>query len=607
MLKTNVFLLLLLAISITAIAGNEKNLVTASLKSVTVYRMGAEMVHTVKATLVQGNNELIIDGLSNSIDINSIQVGNDGRVTLMSVEFSTDYLRPEIKPAVVIKLEDSIETLNKDLSKLQVVLKTDQELIELLKSNKEIRGTQSGLSVSELVKMMDYYKAKTLELQSEISQLKEKEKRILDILSRLYQQITEEAQKNHKSGGKLFLQLLSPSAGSYNFTVSYITQKAFWNPYYDMRIESVSKPIALSYKAKLVQTTGLDWKNVKLTLATSTPNQNGNAPVFRSWFLGYIDPVYRMQEQLSSNAIQSLGGKVAGVSSNSLDEVVVSGYGAVRMRGNSSVKDVEPLYIVDGIPSTANKVNRIDKNSIKNIEVLKGEEATAIYGSRADGGVILITLKKDLGDHITINENQLNVTFDIDIPYDVPGNGKEQSVSLKELSMPAFYKYYSAPRLDKESYLLGEIADWEKLNLLPGEANIIFEGTFIGKSVIDPLSTMDTLNLTLGKDKRVVVKREKLVDFSSVKFLGSNKKQIFTYEITVKNNKKEKITMLLKDQYPISTNKDIEVELLESNGAANNTEIGVLTWTVNLEPGETKKYRFSYSARYPKDKVVNIN
>jgi len=164
--------------------------------------------------------------------------------------------------------------------------------------------------------------------------------------------------------------------------------------------------------------------------------------------------------------------------------------------------------------------------------------------------------------------------------------------------MPAFYKYYSAPRLDKESYLLGEIADWEKLNLLPGEANIIFEGTFIGKSVIDPLSTMDTLNLTLGKDKRVVVKREKLVDFST---------EIFTYEITVKNNKKEKITMLLKDQYPISTNKDIEVELLESNGAANNTEIGVLTWAVNLEPGETKKYRVSYSAKYPKDKVVNIN
>jgi TonB-dependent SusC/RagA subfamily outer membrane receptor len=456
--------------------------------------------------------------------------------------------------------------------------------------------------------MMEYYKTKTLELQSEISQFKEKEKKIFESIGRLHAQVAEEEQKNNKSAGKLLLQLLNPTAGTYNFTVSYITQKAFWNPYYDMRIESINKPIALSYKAKLVQTTGIDWKNVKLTLATSTPNQNGNAPVFRSWFLSYIDPVQRMQDQLASNSIQSmLQGRAAGVEVNNLQEVVVVGYGSVKTRRNNSFKEAVPLYIVDGNPSTAEEVNRIDKKSIKTMEVLKDAQATAIYGSKGSHGAIVITLKQDLGDYVTVNENQLNVTFDIDIPYDVPGNGKEQSVSLKELSMPAFYKYYSAPRLDKESYLLGEIADWEKLNLLPGEANIIFEGTFIGKSVIDPLSTMDTLNLTLGKDKRVVVKREKLVDFSTVKFLGSNKKQIFTYEITVKNNKKEKITMLLKDQYPISTNKDIEVELLESNGAANNTEIGVLTWTVNLEAGETKKYRVSYSAKYPKDKVVNIN
>jgi uncharacterized protein (TIGR02231 family) len=149
------------------------------------------------------------------------------------------------------------------------------------------------------------------------------------------------------------------------------------------------------------------------------------------------------------------------------------------------------------------------------------------------------------------------------------------------------------------------VADWEKLNLLPGEANIIFEGTYIGKSYIDPGSTLDTLNLTLGRDKRVVVKREKVVDYSSVKFLGSNKRQIFTYEITVKNNKKEKIQMLLKDQYPISSSKDIEEELLESSGAEVNTDTGVLTWKLQLAPGESKKYRISYSIKYPKEKMVN--
>ena len=172
--------------------------------------------------------------------------------------------------------------------------------------------------------------------------------------------------------------------------------------------------------------------------------------------------------------------------------------------------------------------------------------------------------------------------------------------------MPATYQFYSVPKLDKEVFLLAQIADWEKLNLLPGEANIIFEGTYIGKSFIDPASTHDTLNLTIGRDKRVVVKREKLMDFSSVKFLGSNKKQVFTYEITIKNNKKEAINMLVKDQYPLSQNKEIELELLESSGAAINVETGILNWELHLASGEVKKLRISYSVKYPKDKTLNL-
>ena len=147
---------------------------------------------------------------------------------------------------------------------------------------------------------------------------------------------------------------------------------------------------------------------------------------------------------------------------------------------------------------------------------------------------------------------------------------------------------------------------WEKLNLLPGEANIIFEGTYIGKSFTDPTSTSDTLNLTVGRDKRVVVTREKLVDFSSVKLFGSYKKQVFTYEVTVKNNKKDTIDMILKDQYPISPEKDITVELVESSAASNNDETGILTWKLKLNPGETKKIRLSYSVRYPKDKYLDL-
>jgi len=451
---------------------------------------------------------------------------------------------------------------------------------------------------------MDYYKVKTLELENEMSGYREKETKLHEMSGKIRLQIQEEEQKNTKSSGKLLLQVLSPLAGTYNFTISYVTSSAFWNANYDLKAESISKPINITYKAKIVQTTGIDWKNVKLTLATSTPSQQGTAPIFQTWFLGYVNPVARMESTMMNSVPSMVQGKVSGVMTSDDKD---ADNAMIRIRGIKSVTgENEPLYVINGEVISEKEFKKITPDMIRKIEVLKDASATSIYGSRAANGVIMITLKDGSDEYVTMNDNELNVTFTIDIPYDVPSNGKEQQVILKEFSVPSFFKYYSAPKLDKESYLLAEVSEWEELNLLPGEANIMFEGTYIGKTYIDPNSTQDTLNFTLGRDKRVVVKREKSKDFSSVKFLGSNKKQVFTYDITVKNNKKERVDMILKDQFPVSTNKDIEVELLESNGAAVNNDLGVLTWKLDLAAGESKKFRISYSVKYPKDKVVNL-
>jgi uncharacterized protein (TIGR02231 family) len=152
---------------------------------------------------------------------------------------------------------------------------------------------------------------------------------------------------------------------------------------------------------------------------------------------------------------------------------------------------------------------------------------------------------------------------------------------------------------------LAEISDYSKYNLLPGEANIIFEGMYVGKTNINPNQTSDTLNLSMGRDKKISLKREKVVDKSGTKFLSSKKEQAFTYDITIRNNKKEMVDLLLKDQYPLSPDKEIEIELKESDGAKINTETGILTWNLKLKSNETKVIRISYKVKYPKDKVID--
>ncbi|MEX1201632.1 MAG: DUF4139 domain-containing protein [Ferruginibacter sp.] len=605
MKKLPTFLALLCVFSIKAFSFNDKHSVPAPVKSVTVFRSGAEMIHTAQALLKQGSSELIIEGISNSIDINSLQVNCPSVVTILGVEFSNQYLVPENNTPALKKILDSLELMNHEIEKINISIATTEDLLLVLKSNKEIKGSQTGLSVAELIKLMDYYKLKSAELQKELSAFKTKKLQQQTLIQKLSAQMQEEQKKNTRSAGRVILQLHTALAGDHEFTISYITQNAYWTPYYDLKVEHIKSPIKLVYKAKISQTTGIDWKKVKLSLSTSIPSQYGAAPLLRSWFLSYINPVRKLEKDLAkSNTIQSLEGRVAGVQ---LNDVVISGYSSIKIRGSASINnDNQPLYVVNGVPMNYNDYASLDPASIKSVDVLKEANATAVYGARASNGVVLITLKDGLDDYVSVSENDLDITYDIDLPYDVPTNGKQQIATLKEVSMNGIFKYYAVPKLDKEAYLLAEISDWEKLNLLAGEANIIFEGTYIGKSFLDPASTNDTLNLTLGKDKRVVVKREKMTDFSSVKLIGSNKLQTITYELTVKNNKKDAIDFILKDQYPISTNKDIEVELRESSDAMVNTEIGVLTWKLQLAPGESKKVRISYSVKYPKGKMLNL-
>jgi len=209
-----------------------------------------------------------------------------------------------------------------------------------------------------------------------------------------------------------------------------------------------------------------------------------------------------------------------------------------------------------------------------------------------------------ISDYTNLNENQLNTSFEITTPYDILSNNKEHSVSLKELKIKAKYEYYTAPRIDNGVYLVALVDDYSQYNLLTGQANVIFEDMYVGKTLIDPNQTSESMQLTMGNDKKISVKREKIADKSATKFISSYKEQTFTYEITVKNNKKEAIDLKLKDQYPLSTDDKIQIELLEASKAEVNKETGILTWDTNLKAGETKKFRISYKVKYPKNEVI---
>jgi TonB-dependent SusC/RagA subfamily outer membrane receptor len=584
----------------------------ANLNQVLVYRSGAEMNHKAKINLPQGSSEVVINNVANTIDEKTIQVGSNANITILSVRFAKDYMKDEIKIPEYIVLEDSVKSLKKAMAKFDIQRQAEQSVLDLLDKNSTIGGANTGVSITELMKLADYYKAKQLEVSSNISKIDEQANLQQVIISKLELQMLELRSANTNNGGQIILQVIAKNAATTDFNISYISPNAGWNAFYDLRADKINEPLKLSYKANVVQNTGIDWKKVKLILSTGNPTISGTAPDMNPWFLAFQQEYkmsnygsgYSVENAPISDVTRAFEGAAPGLQ-------ITSGYGSsgsganIQIRGRGSITEsTKPLIVLDGSPYDGD-ITSISPSDISSMTVLKDNMATSLYGARGTNGVIVITTKnKSLSSYTTQSENDLNTTFDIDIPYDIASNAKPNTVSLQEYKMPAQYQYLAIPKLDPDAFLMANITDYGKLNLLPGEGNILFENMYVGKSFINPGSTNDTLNLSMGRDKQIIVKREKVAESSGTKFLGSNRKQTFTYEIKVRNNKKDAINLTLKDQYPVSTDKDLEIELLQSDEASVNKETGELTWKLNIPSGETKKVRISYSVKYPTDKVL---
>nr|PZN55380.1 MAG: mucoidy inhibitor-like protein [Bacteroidota bacterium] len=207
-------------------------------------------------------------------------------------------------------------------------------------------------------------------------------------------------------------------------------------------------------------------------------------------------------------------------------------------------------------------------------------------------------------NYVSTIQTSLNTEFNISLPYTVASTTKPTVVDIASHEVPATYRYATTPKLDADAFLLARVTGWEAFSLLPGEANVFFEGTFVGKTYVDPANVEDTLDVSLGRDKRIVVEREKVKDFTSRRTIGANKRDRYTWEISIRNTRDEPIRIMVEDHVPVSQNSQIEVTVDETGGAKYTPENGKLVWELSLNPGETKKVRYSFEVKYPKDRVI---
>jgi uncharacterized protein (TIGR02231 family) len=537
MRKLIVSMILLTTILVSASADAEKD-IKASLRHVTVYPDRAQLTHETTVDIPSGKTILRLGGLSPYIDAQSIQVKGFGDYMILSVNHQNNYLQnleelPEIK-----SIRSQIETLQMKVEDERTAIAVLKEKEAFLVANRAILASKQGtVTTDQLRGMMDLYTSSMDQVSTTILKknrlIKDYEKQI----SALQNQINDRKGKQNLPSGEIAVSVSSAKAVSGRLTFSYVVSHAGWYPSYDIRVDDITKPVSIFYKANVFQNTGVDWKDVKLSFSNANPWIAGTVPVLPPWFVDFYVPPQVF-----------LTGRAAGV--------------------NSVRKSQAPAVM----------------EAAADMEMAKAEEASPV------------TVEKQVGE--------TTITFDIALPYSVASDGKIQTIEIQRSSIPAEYRYVTIPKVSPLAYLTGNITNWAEQSLQSGEATLYFENTFVGKSFLNVNQLTDTLTLSLGNDNSILVKREKRKDYTSKRVIGTNKTDIFSFLITIRNNKTTPVKIGLKDQIPVSSNSSITVEAQELTGGRFNSQTGEVRWDLDIKPQETRQIILTYSVKYPKDRNV---
>jgi hypothetical protein len=621
-----IILFLFIAANVTAQNLKEKELKT-SIEEVTVFMDGAQIFEKGSVSIPAGKSVLRIKNISPFIDEKSIQLKAQGNFTVLSINHRYNYLQS-------VKKNERLDSLNAEVEKLEALnrdnearLEVLQEKLALLNANKSLGGT-SGTTLVQLKQAMDFYDTEITRIKAEQINIQKIMKARGETSRKIQHQLKEEQDRKILPTSEIEIRVNAENVAQATFSVTYLVANAGWYPKYDVRVSSITKPLQLSYKAEVFQNTGIDWKNVKLRFSNGRPNQSGVAPELPPWLLTYSrNTIYNNSNAASLTTLGAVKGQILDDTGQPLPgvNVLIKGttigtvtdangrYGLTLPHPNATLVVSFVGYSSQEIPVSRGDMNvtlQPDVSALNEVVVTGYGVDKAIAGKMPGIRIRGLSSYKseDLSsDQLKVNviENQTTVEIEVDMPYSIKSDGEKLMVDLRSYEIPAEYEYYAVPKLDKDAFLVARIVDWDQYNLLEGETNLYFEDAFIGRSILHAKSLTDTLSISLGRDKSIVIGRTRVDQFSKKKAIGTNINETRGFKIVIRNKKSQPIRITLFDQVPVSIVSEISVTSTKLSGGSLDEKSGKVTWTFTIPSQEQKEFEFHYDVKYPRrEKII---
>lgn len=551
-----VILALVFGFTLNSFAQEELPTYNGKIDRVKVFLQQAQIEKTVSFPLKQGNNEIILSGNSQYMQTQSLQFTsiNDFIITdftpfiqyVQPTQPSEEKLSNEKKLKLKI-LRDSLEILsnqNSDSYTLTSILSREKQVLDNMKI---ISQPQSIDSIPKIKDGLSYYRDKMME----ISKMLQKENAIVSKRSIRINEINNQI--------NIILQ------GAEN---SFQPR----NEYY-IRLNIYSdKNIPMSKLSYTYNVGGVYWQ-----------------PFYDVKFTKPSDPAsFVLKAQLT----QQTGEDWNDVKLIFSTEQPNSG----RILGN-----LYPYYL-----QPQQQHARTYRKQSNNVESLAAK-VSGVSEDAAEYAVPMANATKY--SEMTVSQlTMLGKEYEVGMKHTIISDGKEKIIALETKSTKADYKHYTIPKIEKAAYISALMPQWEDLELMDASGKIYLENNYINDTYISSSNTEDTLNLSIGQDKRVAVDRKVAKTKPEKTGLLSNTiETIVTITLSIKNNNQTPIDINVEDQIPLSNQENIKITAGELSKAQYDEKTGKLTWDFSLKPLEQKTITFSYTVRQPKGVNIILN
>ncbi len=554
------FILTCLLFASTWLRATEKETIKATLTEVTVYAQGAQMHHKANYSVNAGVTEIIIEGISAFIDPKSIQVKGTGDLVLLDTKFSFYYPQPSnvINQGATLKIKRDIQLLEDSLRAMDFDIRDIQDEINVLNASKSIIASNGMVrsigkvndSINLLKQTIEYYTLKMNELNKKI--------------------IVLEKKRQEKAFKKILMEARLADLQNYQNN--------------NGEIENSKSPIP------------------RITITVSA-----KSPVTGKLIFSYVvsnagwTPIYDLRSDATTGKIE-LTYKAEVFQSSGLDwDNIKLNISTNNPYVNKTKPTLNPWYIDYNIYKSENRKGVMDKLQEVQITSQAAFNRGYAYEDLDDEKNIM-----GADQFTTVVHRLISAEFKIDLPYSIKSNNEKHMVLIKSTNLDTKFKYYSVPKLDASVYLVAQMTKLDELQLVPGQANIFFDGSYIGETYIDPTTMDDTLNLSLGKDPSIVVKRTLLKKELKDRIIGDKRERTFAYSIEISNQKSSSIEIVIQDQLPITQNADINIESDNFAKGRFDERTGLLEWSFILKAKENKVIDYNFRVKHAKDKNLEI-